>query len=91
MHPAGRNLRCYVFTEGHNLQVLSVRFLQGGILHQTFSFSFLLQEQQVTHLHTSNSSRPDETAAHRNSLHETVKLQVFMVSYCSFIKNTSKL
>lgn len=32
---AGRILRCDIFTEGHHLQVLSVPFLQGLILHQT--------------------------------------------------------
>lgn len=39
----GGILRCYVFTEGNNLQVLSILFLQSGILHQTFSFSLVLQ------------------------------------------------
>lgn len=64
--PTGRILRCYVFTEGDNLQVLSVRFFQGGILHQTFSFSLVLREQKSqTHtksqgarrIHMSNTRR----------------------------------
>lgn len=57
-HLAGRNLRRYVFTEGHNLQVLSVRLLEGSILHQTVSFPPGLQQQGAKHRQSGRQQVP---------------------------------